>query len=88
MDSCEAMQLLHRISMLPDIVYVDACHHYEGAYRDVNTAMSMFPRAHIIGDDWDYDDVRKAAQAMRKDWKYCPKEINVGLFRERLLKRD
>ena len=67
MDSCVAMQLLHDHNILPDIIYVDACHHYEGAYRDINTAVTLFPQAHIIGDDWDYEGVRTAAQTIARE---------------------
>ena len=69
MDSCDAMQLLHDNSVSPDIIYVDANHHYPGAYRDIATAVKLFPHAHIIGDDWDYEGVRKAVQAVARENK-------------------
>lgn len=67
MDSCDALQLLHDFAIAPDLIYIDACHHFEGAYRDIATAVRLFPRAHIVGDDWDYEGVRKAAQTVARE---------------------
>jgi hypothetical protein len=45
----------------PDLVYVDADHHHAAAKRDIEAALAFFPDAHIVGDDWDYSGVRRAA---------------------------
>jgi hypothetical protein len=37
-------------------------HHYEPALGDINNCVTYFPGAAIVGDDWDYPDVRRAAK--------------------------
>lgn len=36
----------------PDVVFIDADHSYKGVRSDVLTALRLFPKAKIIGDDW------------------------------------
>lgn len=62
MDSFEALQILHRLNISPNLIYIDASHHYDGVYRDVDTCLTYFPNADIVGDDWDYPDVRRAVE--------------------------
>jgi hypothetical protein len=88
MDSCAALKLLKENDVEPDMIYVDANHHYDGAYDDIKTCLDLFPNAHIIGDDWDYPDVRKAAQDLAalyklplyvksaKCWSFSKKELD------------
>ena len=40
MDGCEAMILLKSKDITPDIIYIDASHHYEGVIRDI-TVVSL-----------------------------------------------
>lgn len=60
MDGCEGLELLASWGISPHLIYIDASHHYESVYKDVSTAIRLFPSAHIVGDDWDYKDVRRA----------------------------
>jgi hypothetical protein len=46
----------------PDLVYVDASHETSDVIRDVETALGLFPNSQIIGDDWDWESVRRAVQ--------------------------
>ena len=48
----------------PDVVYIDADHHYAPAKRDIEFCLKHFPEAEILGDDWDYPDVRRAVQEL------------------------
>jgi hypothetical protein len=44
----------------PDVIYVDACHEYEAVLEDLETSYRLFPRAEIVGDDYDWLGVRQA----------------------------
>ena len=52
----------------PSVVYIDADHHYDGAYKDVRSTLEKFPKAIIVGDDWDYVDVRRAAKELSEEF--------------------
>jgi hypothetical protein len=73
MDAMEALRVLKRAGVEPDLVYVDASHHYDGVYRDIKVTLELFPRAHIVGDDFDYPDVRRAVEQ-------CATEYNLEIF--------
>ena len=62
MDSCAALDLLKEKGIVPTVIYVDANHHYETVIRDVEHCIQCFPEAHLIGDDWDYEEVRRAVR--------------------------
>jgi hypothetical protein len=36
----------------PDVIYIDADHHYEPAKEDISTALELFPQATLVGDDY------------------------------------
>lgn len=47
--------------IIPDIIYIDADHHYQAAKNDIMRSLELFPRALLVGDDYgNYEDVRKA----------------------------
>ena len=64
MDSVEALHLLKSFGIAPQVIYVDACHHYHEVIRDVEGCLECFPEAELIGDDWDYQEVRDAVKAL------------------------
>jgi hypothetical protein len=53
--------VLLRHGVAPDVVYIDADHHHEAARRDIEMVVSAFPSAQVVGDDWEYSGVRRAA---------------------------
>jgi len=55
------VDVFRRHGIAPDLIYVDADHHYAPARRDIEACVRAFPKAHIVGDDYDYEEVRKAA---------------------------
>jgi hypothetical protein len=73
MDAVAGLRLLKEAGVVPDVVYVDANHHFEGVYRDISATIELFPNAHIVGDDYDYPDVRRAVLL-------CAKEHNLGIY--------
>jgi hypothetical protein len=48
----------------PDLVYIDADHRYESVVKDLSTALDLFPRAIIVGDDFNWDEVRRAVETV------------------------
>lgn len=41
-DSCEAMHFLHKSGVVPDVVFVDGDHAYEGTNRDLETIIKLW----------------------------------------------
>lgn len=63
MDSVTGLEYLKSKNVVPDIIYIDADHHYEAVMRDIGACLRLFPSAILVGDDYgNYDDVRKAVQ--------------------------
>lgn len=61
MQTTEALKLLKRYGIEPDVIYIDADHHYDAVKLDISTCLDLFPRAILIGDDYgNYEDVRRA----------------------------
>lgn len=54
------LKLLHRLDVVPDFIYVDAAHDYESVKQDVLTAKKLFPEATLAGDDFNWQDVKRA----------------------------
>ena len=59
-DSVEGMRELKRLGIEPDLIYIDWSHEYEDVYDDVSTALALFPKAVICGDDLGWEGVRRA----------------------------
>ena len=62
MDSCAALHILKEIGVSPDLIYVDANHHYQPVLDDVSLCVELFPNALIVGDDWHYEEVQRAVK--------------------------
>lgn len=62
MDSCAALRILKEINISPDLIYVDANHHYQPVLDDVSLCVELFPDALIVGDDWHYEEVQRAVK--------------------------
>lgn len=60
MDTAEGLTILRDLPQKPDLIYIDASHHYDYVVRDVTDCLNYFPGAIIVGDDWDNGDVRRA----------------------------
>lgn len=60
LDSVSGMRLLAHYKIKPDLVYIDAAHDYLAVRRDIETALELFPRAQLTGDDYNQDGVRQA----------------------------
>jgi len=58
--SREGMERVAEAGLQPDVVYIDADHQYQSVVQDLLTALDLFPQASILGDDADWEDVRRA----------------------------
>lgn len=52
------MQEIVDLGVTPDLIYVDAGHDTKSVQDDVSAALSLFPKADIVGDDWLHASVR------------------------------
>lgn len=66
MDTMEALKILHSMGVQPDLIYIDASHHYDFVVNEVNACLDFFPNAILVGDDWDNKDVRNAVEDVAK----------------------
>ena len=68
MDSVAGLEYLSAQGVKPDIIYIDADHHYAAAKRDIQACMRLFPDAILVGDDYgNYEDVRRAVHECAVD---------------------
>ena len=61
MKTNEGLDLLGKFDIKMDVVYIDASHGYDDVYSDISMTLSNWPDAKIIGDDYGWEGVRKAA---------------------------
>lgn len=61
MKTVDGLKFLKTRGLMPDVIYIDADHHYMPAKSDISTCLELFPGATLVGDDYgNYKDVRKA----------------------------
>jgi len=65
----DGMRTVHAHGVVPDLIYIDACHHEEPVYQDVSLALELFPKAQIIGDDWRFGDVKRGVHRALRERK-------------------
>lgn len=54
MPTLVGLEFIHFRGYEPDFIYVDADHSYEAVKADLHKAISLFPGATIMGDDWNW----------------------------------
>jgi len=58
----KGLDILSKIDMDVDLVYIDASHGYEDVLSDITKSLKYFPSAIIMGDDWGWPTVQKAVK--------------------------
>jgi predicted O-methyltransferase YrrM len=64
MGSVPGLRAVAQAGLAPDAIYIDADHSYGSVVADLTAALDLFPNAVIVGDDWDWEDVRRAVEAV------------------------
>lgn len=77
-DSVEGLQRVAESGLQADLVYIDADHSYESVLKDVSTALDLFPRAILVGDDLDWEGVRKAVETVAAERGIAFEEFGTG----------
>ncbi len=96
MDSTEALRIIHNLGANPDLIYIDASHHYDFVVKDIKMCLDLFPNAVLVGDDWDNEDVRLAVEHVAHErklsiyvqgktcWTYSRSKVLAIIEEERL----
>ncbi len=70
-DAKDALPYLHTAGFEPNVIYIDGSHLYDDVVRDLALTISLWPKARIVGDDFEMETVMKAAfhvaSAFRRD---------------------
>ena len=90
-DSVSGLRYLAKLGVTPQVIYIDASHHYEHVKQDISTALDLFPSAVLVGDDYGhYEDVRRAVQECAEKygktihvdtnhcWTYAEIQLSTG----------
>jgi hypothetical protein len=56
--SIDGMREIHSLGISPDVIYIDASHEAELVAADLRLAIELWPKAHIVGDDWNWTTVK------------------------------
>ena len=92
MDTVAGVEHVKAAGVTPDLIYVDADHHYKAVLRDVRACLRAFPNAVLVGDDYgNYKDVENAVLECAREfnkvvhvdqnhcWTYAPLQSDTGL---------
>jgi hypothetical protein len=63
-----------------ELIYIDADHQFESVRADVTTALDLFPRAMLVGDDWNWEGVGKAVEGACRE-RRIPCEVQGTAWR-------
>ena len=91
METVSGVEVMKKQGIVPQIIYIDADHHYAPCKKDIQACLKAFPDAIIVGDDYGhYESVRNAVTecALEFDksvhvdqnncWTYHPMESATG----------
>ncbi|MDR3638187.1 MAG: class I SAM-dependent methyltransferase [Isosphaeraceae bacterium] len=66
MNSLEGLRTVAEFGLQPDVIFVDAEHSFEAVTSELNQAYKLFPRATLLGDDYDWEGVHEAVDGFAK----------------------
>ena len=92
MDTVAGVDWCKKRGVVPDLIYIDADHHYKAVKRDLCACLNAFPDATLVGDDYgNYKDVKDAVLECAREfnkivhvdqnhcWTYAPIQSDTGL---------
>jgi hypothetical protein len=65
--SVEGLRRVAEAGIQPDLVYLDGDHNAETVLGNLGTVLDLFPKAKIVGDDWDWEGVRMAVETLSQE---------------------
>ncbi|MGO8748170.1 MAG: class I SAM-dependent methyltransferase [Thermoguttaceae bacterium] len=65
--SVEGLQRVADAGLQADLVFIDADHAFDSVVSHLSLALDLFPRAVIVGDDYDWDEVCRAVETVARD---------------------
>ncbi|MFO0954196.1 MAG: class I SAM-dependent methyltransferase [Isosphaeraceae bacterium] len=66
MSTLDGLRKVAEFGVQPDIVYIDAEHSYPAVSSELELARELFPKARLVGDDYDWEGVREAANGFAR----------------------
>ena len=66
-DTITGLNILATRGFSPDLVYVDASHDAHSVWADTLVSGTLYPDAHIVGDDWDGFGVAEGVREANKE---------------------
>jgi predicted O-methyltransferase YrrM len=80
--SVAGMRLVAEHGISPDFIYIDAAHDMDSVFADLETALTLFPKAVIFGDDFvkpgkGHTGVYDALEKVKKQNLIRAKELNT-----------
>jgi len=61
---------VYEAGVVPDLVYVDAAHDTASVIEDLEICMTLFPKATIVGDDWQFLTVKEGVFEILRRYQY------------------
>jgi hypothetical protein len=74
----EGLEMVAAHGVEPDAIYVDACHEYESVLEDLETSYRLFPRAELVGDDFDWLGVRRGIDEFCARHRFVIERFRIG----------
>jgi len=66
-DSLDGLAEIREAGLTPDLVYVDSEHTYNRVIRELRFCLSAWPKATIVGDDYNNAAVKEAADEVMRE---------------------
>lgn len=67
LNSDDGLRTIRDYAIRPDLIYIDADHSFEAVYRDLKFVLEHFPSSAIVGDDWNWNGVRRAVEKVASE---------------------
>jgi hypothetical protein len=69
----EGLEILRKLDIPVELIYIDAAHHFEGVVHDVMKCAEIWPNAILVGDDWTWESVREGVY-------HCAKKLDKRIY--------
>ncbi|MDH5533503.1 MAG: class I SAM-dependent methyltransferase [Candidatus Pacebacteria bacterium] len=73
MRTLDAIKLMNKLNISPDIIYIDANHEYDEVSKDLEFSFKYCPKSILVGDDWLWTLDTKDTPVKRAVQDFCKK---------------